>query len=134
MIEMFGEEDLVLLTGGSGAINAAALDSAMRAAESEVNGYLGGVVSLPMDTVPDVLRLHACNIAYWYLDTDNPTKGAESRYKAAVRFLERVQDGKASLGVATTDEGSVAIAPEGGVTIDAPGRIFTDERLNGYVH
>ena len=135
MTVLFGEEALVLLTCGDGAIDEAKLAGAIRAAQAEVDGYLAGKLALPLaeDQVPDALRLHACNIAYWYLDTDNPTEGAKDRYRAAVRFLERVQDGKAGLGVATSGSQAQPVEPASGVAIDAPGRVFTDDRLRGYV-
>lgn len=129
MAALFGEGDLVLMTGGDGAIDAAKLGAAIAAAQAEVDGYVGSVLPLPLARVPDALRLHACNIAYWYLDVDNPTDGATTRYKAAVRFLERVQDGKAQLGVA--DDGA-AVQTAGGVTVSAPERVFSDDRLGRF--
>ena len=55
--------------------------------------------SLPLATVPQPLAVKAAQMAHYYLSIDNPTDGAQMRYKAAIRFLERVQDGKAGLGL-----------------------------------
>ena len=95
-----------------------------------MNGYLQGVVSLPLERVPQALRLHACNIAYWYLHGDNPTDGATARYRAATRFLERVQDGKAGLGLDDLDE--PVDRDSGGVETSGFQRVMTTERLRGY--
>ncbi|MEO0558048.1 MAG: phage protein Gp36 family protein [Bacteroidota bacterium] len=129
MVDLFGEADLVLMTGGDGAIDQDKLGAAINAAQAEADGYVGSVLPLPLERIPDVLRLHACNIAYWYLDVDNPTEGATTRYRAAIRFLERVQDGKASLGVA--DDGD-AVLPSGGVTVSAPDRVFSNDKLKRF--
>ncbi|MEM1055183.1 MAG: DUF1320 domain-containing protein [Bacteroidota bacterium] len=129
MIDLFGEDELILMTDGDGAINQGALTAAMNAAQAEIDGYLAGIVALPLSSVPSALALHACNIAYWYLDVDNPTDGATTRYRAAVRFLERVQDGKAGLGLAADD---TAVPTQGGVAVQAPPRVFSDERLRRY--
>lgn len=126
MAELFGEETLVHLTGGAGAIDVVALGAAIRAAQAEVDAYVGSVATLPLARVPEALRLHACSIAYWYLDVDAPTEGARERYRAAVRYLERVQDGRASLGL---DADGAAVAQEGGVDVSAPPRVYTDARL-----
>lgn len=123
MIDLFGEQNLALLTGDSDVIVDAKLNAAMNAAEAEVNGFLQGTVALPLASVPEVLAVHACNIAYWYLDPDNPTDGARERYRAALRFLERVQDGKAGLGL---DGEGTAVLPAGGVTVSAPDRVFSN--------
>ena len=134
MVDLFGEPALALLTDGpfvdgAQAIADGPLDAAMRAAQAEVDGYLASVATLPLARVPDPVRLHACGIAYWYLDVDNPTDGATARYRAAVRYLERVQDGKAGLGLA--DDGQ-AVATIGGADVDAPPRVFSDDRMGQF--
>lgn len=129
MIARFGEAALVLLTGGDGAIDDTRLDQVIADAQAEVDGYLQGVATLPLERVPDVLRLHASSIAYYYLDTDNPTEGAQMRYKQAIRFLERVQDGKAGLGLADDDE---AVQPEGGIQVIQPAPRFDRDSLKGF--
>ena len=80
--------------------------SALRTASGEAEGSLQGVAALPLASVPEALAIKVCHLAHYYLDLDNPTDGAKDRYKAAIRFLERVQDGKASLGL--TEAGDAA--------------------------
>lgn len=129
MIDLFGEENLILLTGGDGAIDDDKLDAAMAAADDEVNGYIGGVMPLPLTSVPEPIRLHACNIAYWYLDPDNPTDGARERYRAAERYLVRVQRDHGAFGL---DSDGDAVTQPGGVTVEAPERVFSDDKLDGF--
>lgn len=129
MIDLFGEENLILLTGGAGVIVDAPLDAAMVAADDVANGYIGDVVPLPLEDVPEPVRLHCCNITYYYLDPDNPTDGAIERYRQAIRYLERVQDGKASLGL---DDGGEPVTALGGVTVEAPDRVFGNDKLGGF--
>ena len=129
MVALFGADNMVHMTRGGEAIDDVVLGAAIAAAQAEVDGFLGSVLPLPLARIPEVVRLHACNMAYWNLDVDNPTDGAKERYRQAVRFLERVQDGKASLGLA--DDGA-AVQAAGGVTVSAPERVFSNDRMRRY--
>lgn len=126
--DLFGEEALILLTGGDTAPDPERLQAALEAADAEVNGYLQGVVELPLTGVPDTIRHHASGIAYYHLAPDNPSEGAEKRYKSAIRYLERVQDGKASLGL--TDGGAGTGAEPFGEVQAAPAT--KDFHFDGY--
>ncbi len=75
----------------------AALDSASR----KVDGYLADEFTLPLVTWSDDLREVVCALAAWTVLTtrgfnpDSPSDAAvRTRYDDAIRWLERVADGK----------------------------------------
>ena len=112
MQRMFGVRPLVALTGGPpnsddpADIDADVLEQARQDAQDELDGYLATQVTLPIPSgdVPRAVRLHACNVAYYYLDVDNPTEGALARYKNAIAWAKRVASGTISLGLDGDDE------------------------------
>jgi len=129
MESLFGLDKLLLMAEAADLAASDKFAAALQAADDEVNGYLQGVVPLPLSQVPRAIRLHACNIAYYYLDVDNPTEGATARYKQAIRYLEGVQSGRLGLGLDSQDE---PVAKEEGVRVSAPERTFTTDGLRGY--
>jgi len=106
MLRMFGVEDLVRLTGGPPNsedptdIDDEVLGQAFEDAQDEADAYLTSRYDLPIAEadIPGSLRLHASNIAYFYLH-DSPTDQAEDGYDRAIDFLQDVQAGTRSLGI-----------------------------------
>lgn len=104
--QIFGIPEIETLTGheASEAEYAEKVAAALLVANTEVEGYLQGVVSLPLAAVPQPIAVKASQMAHYYLAVNTPTDGAVARYKSAIRFLERVQDGKAGLGLTAEAE------------------------------
>lgn len=125
MILLFGERELIQLTDRSnaGAIGDTVLDRAMLTAESEVNSYVGAAYSLPLPTVPEVLRTMTGDVARFRLYDEQPSEEVQKRYDRAVSWLRDVSKGVVSLGIPITD-----IQPTTSIAV-ATGRtqVFTDE-------
>ncbi|HSH71545.1 MAG TPA: DUF1320 domain-containing protein [Methylophilaceae bacterium] len=103
MIDRFGEREVIALTdrNNDGAIDVAALTRGLEAADSEINTYLLDRYSLPLASTPLVLADKACDITRYLLCGAETvaTEDIRDRYKDAIKFLEKVQMGKASLGL-----------------------------------
>jgi phage gp36-like protein len=125
MVERFGETELIQLSDRdqTGAINDALVKAKLADADAEIDAYLAGRYSLPLPTVPTVLRRLACNIARYNLYDDRAIDQAENMYKDAVAFLKLLADGKVQLGL--SEDGA---APPS--TTDVPRFYTTPQRFS----
>lgn len=126
MVSRFGEGEVIALTDRAnlGVIADAVLDGALAEAAAEIDPYLAPRHQLPLATVPKIITGFACDIARYRLCGSGVTltDDIRDRYKDAVRFLERVADGKIGLGL---DPASNPVAPANTVQFSAPtGRVF----------
>ncbi|MGE0671966.1 MAG: gp436 family protein [Methylibium sp.] len=132
LIERFKEAELAQLTDPENAateIDDTTLDRALVDADAEIDGYLGGRYRLPLATVPRLLTNIACDIARYRLYDDRATEQVTTRYKDAVRLLEKIQKGDVSLGL---DAAQQPTQTTGGPQFDEPARVFSRERLADY--
>ncbi|MCE5334266.1 MAG: DUF1320 domain-containing protein [Desulfobacteraceae bacterium] len=129
------EARLVQLTDdeGTGTVEEDRVTQAIADANSEIDGYLGLRMKLPLAPVPVTLQRLAIDIAVYNLYSRRekiPEHRAE-RYRNAIRFLEGVVAGKISLGSADPDGNPLAPnAPE--MAKDNPERAFTRSTLTGF--
>lgn len=126
MVNTIGERELIALTDReqTGAINDSVLNSALATAESEVDTYLASRYPLPFANPPLVLMAYTCDIARYHLARDGDVVVSEDmreRYRAAIRYLEKVAEGKVSLGRDATGE---EVATEDTVVMESGGRVF----------
>jgi phage gp36-like protein len=105
------------------AANAAAVAQALADADALIDGYLAGRYSLPLASVPPILKQYACDIARYRLYSDAANDVVLARYKDAVNYLTRLGSGQISLGVSTPEPVS------GGVSFSTPGRVFDADSL-----
>lgn len=98
------EEDLNILIGATegdtGELN---LRNAISSADSLIDSYLRVVVSVPVDTPPEVIKQLSYDIAVFYLHDriqykDIPER-VRDKYDAAINFLKDIGSGKASLNL-----------------------------------
>jgi len=131
LIDRFGQTELLDLTdrNNTGSIDATVVSRALTDADGEINGYLTGRYTLPLSTVPGVIKRLACDMARYYLFDIKATDQVLQRYKDAIKFLQSIAAGTASLGV---DAGSLAAVATGGVEIKANDRVFNQETLGDY--
>jgi phage gp36-like protein len=131
LVERFGEQEIIQLTDrkGIGVIDEDVLARSLQDADAEIDGYIGGRVTLPLTSVPKILVGYACDIARYKLYADDPTENVRNRYKDAIRFLELVGQGKLSLGVTTDNE---PVVTAGGVKSSSPCPVFNDRTLAGF--
>lgn len=128
----FGDYELIQLTNPGGTdIDTLPLDQAISDAAAEIEIYLGGRYSLPLDPVPTGLNRIACNMARYYLhDLDKP-EPIETAYKNAIDFLKRVAKGEISLGIAT--DGSQAQQTESTAEIQSGGSVWSRNNSGGFI-
>lgn len=106
LIDRFGERELIQLTNEQvrpeSVIDTAVLDRAISDAVGEVASYLrpagligvdalGDVIYTHSDTLPNELALHTCNIARYNLYDNGVIETVETRYNAAVKWLDKVK-------------------------------------------
>ncbi len=129
------EARLVQLTddAGTGSIDPAAVGRAISDADEEIDAYVGCRHTVPLDPVPPVIRKVSVDIAIrnLYARREKVPEARAERYKGAVRFLEQVSRGGASLGVHDPEGNPPASdAPE--MSKENPRRTFTRCLLNGF--
>lgn len=125
MVLFFEEKELIQLTDRSntGLIDDLVLDRAMTTAESEVNSYLGAAYTLPLPTVPEVLKAMTGDIARFRLYDEHPTEEVQKRYDRAISWLRDVSKGVVSLGIQASDA-----QPESSiVVVSSRPQVFTDD-------
>lgn len=109
MVKTFGERECVSLTDENmtGSVDAEVMENALQRASAEIDGYLVGRYSLPFADGARILTGRCCDIARYHLATTYKMTKQEiqARYDDAIRFLERVAEGKISLG--RSDKGHV---------------------------
>ncbi len=102
MIERFGEREILQLTDkhepGTGAIDEAVLDRALEDADGAIDAALQARYTLPLATVPKILKRYACDLARYHLYGDGASDGVRKRYEDALKFLREVSAGTLNLG------------------------------------
>lgn len=79
------------------------VDEAIADASSLIDSYIGARYSLPLASVPSILVSTARDLVRYSLDID-PSDAVKNRRADAVRFLESLARGQATLGVAAASE------------------------------
>jgi phage gp36-like protein len=129
MIARFGSDELVRLTAQTNEfgeygteINQDRIDLALSDASARIDGYLAGRFPLPLAKPLPILNQYACEIARYLLHGTSPLDEVKERNKEAIRYLEKVSEGKIPLGVSTDGE-----RPEtmDGATIESAGSVFS---------
>lgn len=118
----------------------ARIDQKIREAESEVNSYLAQRYTLPLPTVPDVLKAKAVDVAVYRLflrrgiRPNTADEMVENQYKNAVAWLRDVATGKASLTLTGPTGGSDGLKVGGGSepSIKSDPRIFSRDKLEDF--
>lgn len=101
MINAFGEEEVIALTNLEdlgNAIDSTRLNAALDYAEGEIDSRLGARFTLPLLSVPLILRNKALDIARYQLEHGKPREDVVRRYEDAIKWLDQVVAGKVSLG------------------------------------
>jgi phage gp36-like protein len=113
MIDAFTYTEVEVLSNlsdpGASAINTQVLAQALTEAAAEIDAYLGARYDLEavhaLATFPANLVRINCDIARYRLDNVDPRETVETRYKAAIKFLQDITKGIATLGLETPTEG-----------------------------
>jgi len=155
LIDRFGERELVELTDpDTQAVNAARVQLALDDAQALADGMLARVYRLPLvgctkpapvqgdphavvQVAPPQLTRAVCDVARYYLYDDlAPEHEVALRYKAAVRELQAIADGKALLTCPWGGAPGVLLADGGQddseVRFEFSPRSITDAAAGGY--
>lgn len=89
-----------------------AIENALQDATEEIDSYVGVKYSLPIADIPATLERVACNIARYNLYFQQPTEEVENRYKAEIRYLERVANGTCTLPILNTEKEVTSEKPQ----------------------
>lgn len=128
MVTALGTDELVQLTDRAdpavGAIDAAVLTRALEAADGEIDSYLGARYTLPLSSVPVILRDAAIDIARYRLHDRGMPDLVTENYKHRIAWLRDVAAGRASVGLAPE-----ALTPNsaGLPEMTSGGRVFARE-------
>lgn len=128
MVTALGEDELIQLTDRAdppaGAIDAGVLTRALEAADGEIDSYLAARYTLPLASVPVILRDCAIDIARYRLHDRGLPDLVADNYKHRIAWLRDVAAGKASVGLAPE-----ALTPNtaGLPEMTSGGRIFARE-------
>lgn len=113
LVDEFGETELIELTDiGSPRTNEVDFAVAQRACDrtnTEIAAALSARYSLPLASVPEVLRYVGLDLAHYYLYQTEPPTWVQTRFDAAKATLREIQTGRLPLGVDVT--GASAAAP-----------------------
>lgn len=107
----------------------------IRDAVAEADAYVGQRYRLPLPAVPTVLRAKVVDITLYHLFSRKqpPDEVTKNRWEAAIKFLQQVALGKASLPFPDEAGGSEGTAkPAGGAKIRSSQRRFTREDMGDY--
>ncbi len=114
----------------------ARIEAAIEKATERVDGYLRSRYTLPLPSVPGIVRDLATDITVYFLVTrkgvkaGTPEENLVKKYDDAVSYLRDIQRGTADIGVITeTPEES---RPNHVASVRGPTRLFTDDNLRDY--
>ncbi len=133
MVHAFGEKECVSITDRdfTGSIDDVVMDGALTRASAEIDSYLVGRYPVPWSDTPGVLVGRCCDMARYFLcgSGTQMTEQIRERYEDAVRYLERVADGRHGLG--RTSDGQVVQQTSSGARFQSSGRAFDRDATGG---
>ena len=88
-------------------INTNIIDKAILYSETLIDGYLRGRYTLPLATIPVLIKILAADLTIFRLysrrfQADMPDS-INDKYKNSIKLLEQIQKGVVSLGIETAD-------------------------------
>ncbi len=132
MIDRYEEQVLIELTDRAvpqtNAIVDAVLNQSLADADALINTYLAGRYSLPFSTAPDVLRRHACAIAFYDLHRGRYPDEVRKDFEDTLKFLVALGRGEAKLDAGGLEPDSSPAEAR----VEGPQRMFNRTSLEGY--
>lgn len=133
ILERIEAAALIQLTDedGAGVVDTDKVAAAIADADATIDAYCQGRYTIPLSPVPAKITQISVDIAVYNLysrsDMGMPDIRSE-RNKEAIRFLEKVAEGKITLGADTPAPANT----ENAVDIDYNDRIFTRDKMSGF--
>jgi len=133
MLQQLDETSLIRLTDDAedGVIDAEVVTRAITDADATIDAYCQGRYTVPLTPVPDKIRGISVDIAVYNLYSrkgDTAPDIRKDRHKEAIRFLEKVSEGKIKLGALTP----APINTADSVQIEGNDKIFTRTKMGGF--
>lgn len=132
MVRAFGAKECISLTDReyTGTVDDDVLNGALTQASAEIDSYLCGRYPVPWTDEPRVLVGRCCDITRYLLcgAGTQMTEEIRLRYEDAIRYLERVADGRITLG--RNNSGEVPRSGTGARMVSA-GRVFGRDQTRG---
>lgn len=133
ILNQLDEETLIQLTDdpGYGEVDDDVVDRAIADADATIDSYCQGRYVLPLSPVPAKVRMVSVDIAIYNLYSrrgDTAPDVRKDRHKEAIRWLEKVAEGKVELGADTPASDNTAHS----VDIENEDREFTRTKMSGF--
>ncbi|MDI3260045.1 MAG: DUF1320 domain-containing protein [Sinobacteraceae bacterium] len=126
----FGQAEIDQLAdrNGDGAPDPGVIDAALADASDTIDAYIGAVYALPLAVVPPVVNRLCCDLARYRLYADAAPELVQSRHDAAVKLLQAISAGTATLGLGPTNDQPPSSSPK----ISGSPRTFTGDTVSDY--
>jgi len=133
ILRLIDETSLIQLTddAGAGEIDDDKVTRAIADADAAIDAYCQDRYSVPLSPVPPRVRQLSVDIAVYNLYSRSDLSMPEvrkDRNKEAIRFLEKVAEGKIKLGAATPAPANT----DNTVNIDYNDRVFSRNNMSGF--
>ena len=103
LVDEFGETELIELTDTAtpraGDVDFGVAQRACDRTNTEIAAALSARYTLPLASVPEVLRYVGLDLAHYYLYQTEPPTWVQTRFDAAKKTLRDIQSGSLPLGV-----------------------------------
>lgn len=134
LTDRFGIDELIQITHptdpAAEAVNITRVDDAIDDIDALIDAKLQPRYSLPLASVPKVLRNIACDLVRARLYEDRITDHVADRERAAMKLLDQIASGQVSLGL---DDSALPTPSTGGPQFSAPTQaVFTAASLSDY--
>jgi len=105
------------------------ITKACQDATDEVNLYIGSVAVIDPQAIPTIIARIAADIARYHIQARRPLDETKERYKTAIKILQDIAAGRATLPVEAQQDTSGSVEALKGYD----DRVFTDETLDAFV-
>lgn len=133
LVARAGEEEILQVADrdGDGVADPDVIAAALDNADVIIGGFLAGRYRMPLDPVPELVKIWAVSIARYYLHRDGAPDHVVRDWKEALAQLREVLAGRITLTGATGNEPAGDGA--GRVSSAGPDPVFTKENLEGWL-
>lgn len=123
----FGAAEVLQLTdrNGDGVADAGVIEQVLADAEAEIDGYLGSRYQLPLASVPQIVKVYACDIARYRLFAAAASEEVRRRYEDALRYLRLAAEGRVRIGA---PDGGAEPTSAGGAEVVSGGLVFARDQ------
>jgi len=133
LVARITEQTIIDLTddSGSGIVDSTKVAAAIARADQEIDAWCGSRYRVPFATPPAVVSGLSADLAIYYLHARTQgtiPEAIRESHKNVTRLLEKISDGKVSLGV---DPAPAASTTGNSAEIIGPERIFNRDKLGG---